>query len=137
MENYSPNQTPIINNFQITTPIPNPNTIPNCSHNTTPNTIQNDAPTVPNNDLILIQEDNASVELKSTKKEVDEADDKPLTSKKNPNRNSNCWDHYTKVKGRDYKEPKFACPHCGALYSRYGRRVDTINLHDADWKKVK
>ena len=124
MEKYYPNQTPNTNDSQITTPKTTPVTTPN----TTPVTAPNTNPVTASNtttDPVIIPDANAPVELKSPKKEDD---DKQPTSKKNPTRTSDVWDHYTKVKGGDPEDPRCTCNYCGADYACHSRRVGTSSL---------
>ena len=63
------------------------NTTPNTTTNITPNTTTNTTP----------------IELKSPKKE---GNDEPTKSRKKPTRNSTVWDHFTKVKDGNPKDPR-------------------------------
>ena len=76
--------------------VPNltPNTVPNPTLNTS-NIVPNPTVPTPSAEPVVIQDDVAASDLKSPKKETD---DEVLTSKRKPTRNSDVWDHYTKVK---------------------------------------
>ena len=61
---------------------------------------------------------------------IKEVNDKPPTTRKKPIRNSTIWDHFTKVKDENSKDPKCICKcnYCGKYYACDRRRVGTNNL---------
>lgn len=65
-------------------------------------------------------------ELKSPEKTNDDVD--PLTTKRKPTRISDVWDHFTKIKGGNRKEPRCTCNYCGANYACHSTRVGTSSL---------
>ena len=79
---------------------------------TTPYTIPNTTKNTPN-------------DLKSQKRELN---DEPPTSKKKPTRSSTVWDHFTKVKDGNPKDPRCICNYCGKDYACDSRRVGTSSM---------
>lgn len=138
MEKYFPNQTPM--ELTTTTPTIALNTIPTAQNSIPSTNVLNTKPTTPNTtptdptvldtttvttDPMIIQDDNATSQLKSPKKEVNE---KPPKSKKKPTRTSDIWEYFTKVKDGDPENPRCTCNYCGADYACHSQRVGTSSL---------
>ena len=83
--------------------------------------------TISNTTLKLTPTQTVLIDLESPTKVVN---DKPPTTRNKPIRNSTIWEHFTKMKDGNPKDPRCICKcnYCGKYYACDRRRVGTNNL---------